>query len=216
MKAGMATKPQSADAPVKRRVRDPAATRARILEAAERLFAEQGFDGVSMPVIAEAASVTAGAIYRHFENKADLFFQVLRRVTDAVPPESAATREGVSGLPAIVAGYARPRMKRFRQLAVEAHYAAARDPDVGRLLQRSLERNIGGIAESLAAAQAEGLIAREPDPKLLSTAVLVFILGQMHLETLAPSLVGDPAWRALVEDRVAAMLGLGVSDAQAD
>src|SRR5215472_6615915 len=42
-------------------------TRERILEAAARLFAEMGFENASMPVIAKASGITAGAIYKHFE-----------------------------------------------------------------------------------------------------------------------------------------------------
>ena len=54
-------------------------TRDRILKAAERLFAEHGFSGVSMPMIAKASSITAGAIYKHFDGKDDLFRQMFVR-----------------------------------------------------------------------------------------------------------------------------------------
>ncbi|KIL49305.1 TetR/AcrR family transcriptional regulator [Jeotgalibacillus soli] len=40
-----------------------------ILEAALILFAERGFDGTTVPMIAEKAKVGAGTIYRYFENK---------------------------------------------------------------------------------------------------------------------------------------------------
>lgn len=40
-----------------------------ILEAALSLFAERGFDGTTVPAIAEQAKVGAGTIYRYFENK---------------------------------------------------------------------------------------------------------------------------------------------------
>lgn len=44
-------------------------TRQRILEAAERLFAEQGFDGTGVDAIASSAGVTKSLIYHHFGNK---------------------------------------------------------------------------------------------------------------------------------------------------
>jgi len=40
-----------------------------ILSAALQLFADRGFDGTTVPVIADAAKVGAGTIYRYFENK---------------------------------------------------------------------------------------------------------------------------------------------------
>jgi len=187
----------------RRRVRDPASTRARILAEAERLFAERGFAGVSMPAIAEAAGITPGAIYKHFDGKAELFFHVIRRTVEATPQPTTE-----ASLPAAVAAYAAKPLKRLRQMAVEVHYAAAKDPQVRRLLRRSLDANIAAMADGLAGARAVGALDTDADPRLLATAVMVFIMGQMHLETLAPQLVGDPAWRALVEDRIAAMVGL--------
>src|SRR5438876_8044473 len=60
-------------------------TRERILLAATRFFAEQGFASTSMPTIAKASGVTAGAIYRHFDSKADLLFEVTRRAIASIP-----------------------------------------------------------------------------------------------------------------------------------
>jgi len=52
---------------------EAAATRDSILDAAERLFAEQGVSRTSLQHIATAAGVTRGAIYWHFLDKAALF-----------------------------------------------------------------------------------------------------------------------------------------------
>lgn len=43
-----------------------------IMEAALILFAERGYDGTTVPMIAEKAKVGAGTIYRYFENKESL------------------------------------------------------------------------------------------------------------------------------------------------
>ncbi|HWO98370.1 MAG TPA: TetR/AcrR family transcriptional regulator [Bacillus sp. (in: firmicutes)] len=43
-----------------------------IFEAAMQLFAERGYDGTTVPMIAEKAKVGAGTIYRYFENKESL------------------------------------------------------------------------------------------------------------------------------------------------
>ncbi|MFB0515362.1 MAG: TetR/AcrR family transcriptional regulator [Candidatus Neomarinimicrobiota bacterium] len=51
--------------------------RQRILEAAEVVFAEKGFDGANMREIAAAAGVNKFMLYYHFENKESLFEAVL-------------------------------------------------------------------------------------------------------------------------------------------
>ena len=50
----------------------------RILATAERLFAEHGFDAVSMHSIAEQAGVSKANIFHHFTSKNELYIAVLR------------------------------------------------------------------------------------------------------------------------------------------
>ncbi len=49
-----------------------------ILEAAEILFAEKGFDAVSMSAIAKLANTSKPNIYHHFKNKNDLYLAVMK------------------------------------------------------------------------------------------------------------------------------------------
>lgn len=55
------------------------ATRERILDAAERLFMENGFEGTSMRLITRAAAVNLAAINYHFGSKEALLCDVFRR-----------------------------------------------------------------------------------------------------------------------------------------
>jgi len=50
----------------------------RILAVAEKLFAEHGFDAVSMSSIGEAAGVSKANVFHHFTSKNDLYIAVLR------------------------------------------------------------------------------------------------------------------------------------------
>ncbi len=67
-------------------------TRNRILDAAEQVFQRQGVSRTSLADIADEASVTRGAIYWHFRNKADLYDAMIKRVLD---PEEARCNAGI-------------------------------------------------------------------------------------------------------------------------
>lgn len=53
------------------------ATKARLVSAARRLFAEKGFAATSTPEVVAAAGVTRGALYHHFADKTALFRTVV-------------------------------------------------------------------------------------------------------------------------------------------
>ena len=81
----------SADVPVKRR-RDRAAREREILEAAERIFGERGYQGTSMDDVAAQVGVSKPLIYQYYGSKDGLFLacltrlraQLLETVADAV------------------------------------------------------------------------------------------------------------------------------------
>jgi AcrR family transcriptional regulator len=180
----------------------------RILASAERLFAEQGFDGVSMPMIAAASGITAGAIYKHFASKADLFFEVVRRAVQSVSLPAAESASDATLLPRIFATFTTERVKLMRQLAVEIHYASVKNPKVRQVLSRALDHNIEQIREGVGTLQRAGKLDPTIDAQLLACAAMVFVMGLMHMETLLPQLVGDAKWHGFVQDRVAALMGL--------
>jgi AcrR family transcriptional regulator len=59
-------------------------TRDRILDAAETLFAQRGFEGVSVRQIMRKADADVSLAYYHFESKQDLFDQVMLRRADTL------------------------------------------------------------------------------------------------------------------------------------
>ncbi len=60
-----------------------AATRARVLDAAEALFAARGYEATSTDAILEASAISRGALYHHFATKQAIFEAVFQRVSDA-------------------------------------------------------------------------------------------------------------------------------------
>lgn len=76
---------------------DALVTRDLLLDAAERVFQRRGVSRTSLQEIAQEAGLTRGAIYWHFDNKADVFDAMMQRVTLPMvaslkgPPEIEAT-----------------------------------------------------------------------------------------------------------------------------
>jgi len=70
-------------------------TRARIADAAIRLFLERGFDDVTVAEVARAAGVSTVTVFKHFPRKEDLF---LDRADDAAELLRAAVRDRAPGV----------------------------------------------------------------------------------------------------------------------
>jgi AcrR family transcriptional regulator len=74
----------------KRRRRDGAATREKILAEALRLFAHKGYDATSIKDISAAVGVADAALYRHFPSKDDIAQAVFARHYRALADEIEA------------------------------------------------------------------------------------------------------------------------------
>src|SRR6266702_4518096 len=79
------------------------ATRAALLAAARRLFAERGYADVPTDEIVAAASLTRGALYHHFADKRALFEGVFLELEAEITAEIAAAGSTGTGWPATTA-----------------------------------------------------------------------------------------------------------------
>ena len=75
------------------------ATRAKILEAAMRAFAEQGYAGASVRRIADEAGMAPGLMYRHFESKREVLRAIFSRSMEDVDASFAAAQGDGEGPP---------------------------------------------------------------------------------------------------------------------
>ena len=107
------------------------ATRATLVELASQLFAEQGYVQTSIRDIARRGSVTSGAIYGHFRNKADLLVEAINTRT---AEELEAQAMGLGDDPDYIETLSRlareyPTRRRLRALIVQGAAAAQTDPE---------------------------------------------------------------------------------------
>jgi AcrR family transcriptional regulator len=73
-----------------KKVQQGATTRQALLEAARTLFGERGYAATSLDQVVQAAKVTKGALYHHFDGKQELFAAIYEQVKREVS-ERAAT-----------------------------------------------------------------------------------------------------------------------------
>ena len=72
-------------------------TRTRILQVAEELFAEHGFDGTGVDLIARKATVNKALIYYYFKDKNDILLALMKKVLEELEVNLQATeQEGLS------------------------------------------------------------------------------------------------------------------------
>ncbi len=64
------------------RIHDARGAREAILDAAEKVFAEHGFDGTRVDAIAASSSYNKGLLFRYFGSKLDLYAAVIRRADE--------------------------------------------------------------------------------------------------------------------------------------
>lgn len=195
-------RPRSADRP-------PGFTRDQLLKAAAEVFAERGFEGASLQEVAARAGVTSATIYRHFESKADLLLGVVDEAIHALPlAESLRVNEVLApeDFARMVSVYADPGLESLRRLAIEIHAAASRHPEAGELLRRLNERVHTDLSAKLAICAEAGRLPAGLDTDRVASLMVVMIMGLAHLETLAPSLIGDAGWIRFLQSALADLL----------
>jgi TetR/AcrR family acrAB operon transcriptional repressor len=166
---------------------EAAATRDSILDAAERLFVEQGVSRTTLQHIATAAGVTRGAIYWHFDDKGALFNAMMERVT--LPFECALSGLGKSDANTVLSD--------LRQFFVEIFRVTETNPQARRVLEiASLKVEFVSemeavrvrrrqskcelteqVVERLKLAQAAGLIQPDVEPQLLAAGLWALMDG---------------------------------------
>jgi len=147
-------------------------TRQAIAQAALGLFAERGFDGVTVAEVARAAEVSEGTVFNYFPAKEDLFYSQMENFEAALVDAVRERRAGES----VLVAFTRFVLERSRGLADRADIivTAARIIDASPAL-RSREREIvedytHALAE-LVAAEA-GARPADVEPRVVATALM--------------------------------------------
>ncbi len=195
------------------RVRDADATRARVLEAAEVLFARKGFDGTRLREVAEDAKVTVPLVCHHFGDKDSLYAAVIERGIERfasfgwdVLRRSHTVAEQLAGF---ITGLIDLAAHSPNMTAILHREMADGGVRARPLAERMLQPLKNAATETLRAAQVRGEVREGLDVEM----VVLHVVGAVLYPCLAGPLVQivwgeDPQLGAFVERRKRALVDL--------
>jgi AcrR family transcriptional regulator len=180
-------------------------TRERLLRAAAAVFAERGYDGTRVADIAAAAGVSNGALYAHFDSKAELLVQALRTHGRRQLAElfAADPDRSITEL-LLVIGRSLPRPRDGGDLIVEGLVAASRDEDVAQPMRDYMGERADWLAGLMRVAQAGGELDSALSPDALAHFCLLLAMGSA-LVTPDMHAIGDGEWMELLSRVVTAL-----------
>jgi AcrR family transcriptional regulator len=141
------------------------ATRAALVTAARRLFAQRGYAAVGTEEIVRRARVTRGALYHHFRDKDDLFRAVVeeveRELTERIAERAAAAADDPlgamqAGAQAFLDASLEPAVQRIILLDAPAVLGWEAWREIGE------RYGLGLVQGVLEAAMEAGAITRQP------------------------------------------------------
>lgn len=175
-------------------------TRQRVLEAAAAVFAEQGFEGARVAQIAKAAGLSVGAIYNHWQSKAELLAAVVERHT-ADELTRLFTGEGADGVLDIIATMGRELDERptIAPLLAEMALAARRDPESAEVLRREVAAHEAVLADLFRFGQGGGDVVDDVDAAVAARYCLMLGLGSLLVRAIGLPSTDRDEWGSLID-----------------
>lgn len=149
----------------------------RILEAATELFAQHGFDHVSMNTVAEAARVSKANVFHHFKSKDELYVRAMRQACEASRSslEVMANGEGDAWqrIRLFIDEHLAHMLDNSRDSRLILREVVENRPGAGqRLAQEVFRDNFNRLVELIGQCQREGALRADLDPVFFSTLLL--------------------------------------------
>jgi len=175
------------------------ATRARLIQIATDVFAEEGYAAVSMRDIASRSGLSSGAIYGSFRGKAELLAEAVD-LTIASDVETLPIGVSDLTLPEIDAYQYEhvPQRDRARVLLLEAAVAARSDPDVRHRVRDTLQPHLDMATEAHEEWRDRAGVDAALDMRALVTLIWSADLGLGVLAALGIDIPDAAAWAELL------------------
>ncbi|AFZ15340.1 transcriptional regulator, TetR family [Crinalium epipsammum PCC 9333] len=162
-------------------------TRTKILKAAQKLFARQGYDGTTTKDLAQGAGVAEGTLFRHFANKKAILIEVATQgwvdlLTDLLTELSEmANYQSVAQLMYRRMLNLRENTDMMRVCFMEAQF----HPELRDRIQSEVISKMTDVAEAFFQTAMDRGIYRQMNPKIVAQVFLgMFVIAGFSHETL--------------------------------
>jgi AcrR family transcriptional regulator len=176
-------------------------TRTRILEAAEKCFAEHGYEGTGVADICQLANLSKGAVYHHFASKHAIFMELLNRWLAGLDEhllrlseQHGLVPEEIMALSGVATGVMQDVSRRF-PLFLEFWSQAARDVQTWTTTLQPYRRYRDFFAGLIDRGIQEGTL-RPQDPQVAARIVMSLAIGLFVQGWLDPQANWEQVTRA--------------------
>jgi AcrR family transcriptional regulator len=182
-----------------RRQAQAAETRRQIVEAARGLFAEHGYAGTTMEMLARASGVAVETVYAIFGNKRAILARLVDvsvggdeapvALLDRAGPQALLRERDQRRQVRMFAHGIREIMERMSPIFEILRIAAKTEPDIALLLQRLLQERLQGMMFFVQAVRNNGPL--RPEVNELNAAETAWAVSSAEMYRL---LTVDRAW----------------------
>ena len=151
---------------VPRRERERLRHRQEILEAARKVLAERGLEGMTVEVVAKEADFAVGSIYRHFRSKEELIALMAVDLAEPALEELEAITASDEPFAVVLDAFVRTRQRHaeedapvFKLLFLTPGALPAPNSPETAPLRQVMERYLAVVDALIAAGQAQGALA---------------------------------------------------------
>lgn len=179
--------------------------RAALVDAAARVFAEEGYSGARVQSIAERAGLTTGAMYNRFSGKSELLLEALDLHTSTLVDELASAELSATDLLETVGVALIDDQSPASALLLEAFMAARREDDIAERLRPRLAGERARLATLVDADKAAGVIDAELDTNAVVTFCQSVALGVRMLSAIDVEMPDPAAWQNVISVLLSSM-----------
>jgi len=151
-------------------------TRRALLDAAARLFAEQGYHEVSVPDIVQAAGVGHGTFYEYFGSRRDILLALTKPVTDARERLPSLKSKNLDDrIRGEIFWYLSDHVEHL-DLSKVWHAASNFDPEIAETRRRERARRVERVRKGIESAEVRSDI----DPGIAAAALVAMLEEFTH------------------------------------
>lgn len=182
--------------------------RDRIVHAAIEVFLEKGYGGTRVQDIARRAGYTAGALYVHFPNRAELLGEAITveggRLIVEMVDRFEAIRPGEGMVATAMVEFTLAETGSIDRLILEALALASREPSARDMLASTFANLEAQLVERVSYAQRIGVVDGSLDVAAICTFFSAWILGQVVHRAVGLRRAEPDALREVYQRAVAA------------